>query len=126
MPINDIRAIELFTKAVELGSIRRAASVRGISAQAASKSLAVLEARLGVRLLHRTTRGIALTAEGEQFLDGAGPALAALERAVDRVRTAKDDIAGPLRVVARVTVSCRYCGRWSTRSAIATPPSIHT
>lgn len=100
MPINDIRAIDLFTKAVELGSIRRAGLAQGISAQAASKSLATLEQRLGVRLLHRTTRGIALTSEGQQFLEGARPALAALERAVDRVRTAKDEIAGPLRIVA--------------------------
>jgi DNA-binding transcriptional LysR family regulator len=100
MPITDVRAIDLFMKAVELGSIRRAAAVQGISAQAASKSLATLEQRLGVRLLHRTTRGIALTSEGQQFLEGAQPALAALERAIDRVRTAKDEIAGPLRIVA--------------------------
>ena len=100
MPINDVRAIDLFTKAVELGSIRRAAAAQGISAQAASKSLATLEQRLGVRLLHRTTRSLSLTAEGQQFLEGAQPALAALERAIDRVRTAKDEIAGPLRIVA--------------------------
>jgi DNA-binding transcriptional LysR family regulator len=100
MAIHDIRAIDLFTKAVELGSIRRAAAAHGVSAQAASKALATLEQKLGVRLLHRTTRGIALTSEGQQFLEGAQPALAALERAIDGVRTAKDEIAGPLRIVA--------------------------
>jgi DNA-binding transcriptional LysR family regulator len=100
MPIHDIRAIDLFAKAVELGSIRRAAAVQGVSAQAASKALAMLEQRLGVRLLHRTTRSIALTFEGQQFLEGTQPALAALERAIDRVRTTKDEIAGPLRIVA--------------------------
>jgi DNA-binding transcriptional LysR family regulator len=100
MPSNDMRAIDLFTKAVELGSIRRAAAAQGVSAQAASKSLAMLEQRLGVRLLHRTTRSIALTSEGQQFLEDARPALAALERAIDHVRTAKDEIAGPLRIVA--------------------------
>jgi DNA-binding transcriptional LysR family regulator len=56
--------------------------------------------RLGVRLLHRTTRSLALTTEGQQFLDAAQPALAALERAGDRVRNVKDAIAGPLRIVA--------------------------
>lgn len=100
MPVNDIRAIDLFAKAVELGSIRRAAGAHGVSAQAASKALATLEQRLGVRLLHRTTRSIALTSEGQQFLEGARPALAALERAIDSVRSAKDEIAGPLRIVA--------------------------
>lgn len=100
MPVSDFRAIETFTKAVELGSIRRAAAAQGVSPQAASQALAALEQRLGVRLLHRTTRNIALTHEGQQFLEATQPALAALQRAVERVRIAKDEIAGPLRIVA--------------------------
>jgi DNA-binding transcriptional LysR family regulator len=100
MPISELRAIETFTKTIELGSIRRAAAAQGVSPQAASQALAALERRLGARLLHRTTKRIALTSEGQEFLEAAQPALAALERAVDRIRTAKDDIAGPLRIVA--------------------------
>ena len=100
MPISELRAIETFAKAIELGSIRRAAAAQRISPQAASQALAALERRLGVRLLHRTTRSLALTTEGQQFLEAAQPALAALERAVDGVRTAKDEAAGPLRIVA--------------------------
>jgi DNA-binding transcriptional LysR family regulator len=100
MPINEIRAIETFTKAVELGSLRRAAAAQGVSPQAASQALAQLEQHLGVRLLHRTTRNIALTDEGQQFLEATKPALAALERAVHRARAGKDEIAGPLRIVA--------------------------
>lgn len=97
--MNELRAIATFAKAVELGSLRRAAASQGISPQAASQALAQLERRLGVRLLHRTTRNLALTDEGQQFLESTQPALAALERALDRVRTTKDDIAGPLRIV---------------------------
>jgi DNA-binding transcriptional LysR family regulator len=100
VPVNDLRAIETFMKAIELGSIRRAAAAQGVSPQAASQALAALEERLGVRLLHRTTRNIALTHEGQQFLEATRPALGALERAIDRVRTTKDEIAGPLRIVA--------------------------
>ena len=100
MPISDFRAIETLMKAIELGSIRRAAAAQGISPQAASQALAALEERLGVRLLHRTTRSIALTDEGQQFLESARPAVTALERAIEQVRTAKDEIAGPLRIVA--------------------------
>lgn len=100
MTIGDLRAIETFTKAIELGSIRRAAAALGVSPQAASQALAALEERLGVRLLHRTTRSLALTHEGQQFIEAAGPALAALERATDRIRIAKDEIAGPLRILA--------------------------
>lgn len=99
MPINELRAIATFAKAVETGSLRKAAAAQGMSPQAASQALAQLEQHLGVRLLHRTTRNIALTDEGRQFLETAQPALAALERALQGVRAAKDDSAGPLRIV---------------------------
>ncbi|GKT19924.1 LysR family transcriptional regulator [Acidovorax sp. SUPP2522] len=100
MPINELRAIEMFAKAVEFGSLRRAAKAQGVSPQAASQQLAQLEQHLGVRLLHRTTRDIALTDEGRQFLEATQPALAALERATQRVRASKDEVAGPLRIIA--------------------------
>jgi DNA-binding transcriptional LysR family regulator len=100
MPINELRAMETFAKAVELGSLRKAAAALGMSPQAASQALAQLEQHLGVRLLHRTTRSIALTEEGQQLLEATQPALAMLERALLRVRAAKDEIAGPLHVAA--------------------------
>lgn len=99
MPINELRAIATFGKAVELGSIRRAALAQGVTPQAASQALAQLEAHLGVRLLHRTTRSLALTEEGQRLLETTRPALAALERALSRARESKDEIAGPLRIV---------------------------
>lgn len=99
MPINELRAISTFAKAVELGSIRRAALAQGVSSQAASQSLAQLEQHLGVRLLHRTTRSLALTDEGRHFLESTRPALAALDRALSQARESKDEIAGPLRIV---------------------------
>ncbi|MGB0129913.1 MAG: LysR family transcriptional regulator [Rhodocyclaceae bacterium] len=100
MPINALRAMETFAKAVELGSLRKAAAAQGMSPQAASQALSQLEQHLGVRLLHRTTRSISLTEEGQQLLEATQPALAMLERAVQRARAAKDDIAGPLHVAA--------------------------
>lgn len=100
MPINELRAMETFAKAVELGSLRKAATAQGMSPQAASQALAQLEQHLGVRLLHRTTRSISLTEEGQQLLEAAQPALAMLERAIQRVRTTKDEIAGPLHIAA--------------------------
>lgn len=68
MPMNEMRAIATFAKAVELGSIRSAAVAQGVSPQAASQALAQLEQHLGVRLLHRTTRSLALTEEGMRLL----------------------------------------------------------
>lgn len=99
MPINEFRAISMFAKAIELGSIRRAAQAQGVTPQAASQAIAQLEQHLGVRLLHRTTRNLALTEEGQRLLENTQPAIAALDRALAMAREAKDDIAGPLRIV---------------------------
>jgi len=99
MAINEFKAIATFAKAVELGSIRQAALAQGVTPQAASQSIAQLERHLGVRLLHRTTRGLAMTEEGQHFLENTQPALAALNRALLTAREAKDEIAGPLRIV---------------------------
>jgi DNA-binding transcriptional LysR family regulator len=96
---NELRAIETFTKAVELGSLRRAAAAQGVTPQAASQAVAQLEHHLGARLLHRTTRSLSLTDEGQQLLEATRPALAALDRALERVRAARDEIAGPVRIV---------------------------
>jgi DNA-binding transcriptional LysR family regulator len=99
MPINEFRSIATFAKAVELGSIRQAAMAQGVTPQAASQAIAQLEKFLGVRLLHRTTRSLALTEEGQHFLENTQPALAALDRALGLAREGKDEIAGPLRIV---------------------------
>jgi DNA-binding transcriptional LysR family regulator len=99
MPINELRSITTFARTAELGSLRKAAQAQGMTPQAASQALAQLEQHLGVRLFHRTTRSMALTDEGRQFLEAALPALAGLQRALEITRRAKDDIAGPLRIV---------------------------
>jgi len=99
MPINELRSIATFAKTAELGSLRQAAAAQGITPQAASQALAQLEQHLGVRLFHRTTRSLSLTDEGRQFLEAAQPALLGLQRALHMARQAKDEIAGPLRIV---------------------------
>ena len=99
MPINELRSITTFVKTAELGSLRKAAATQGITPQAASQALAQLELHLGVRLFHRTTRNMSLTDEGQQFLDAAQPPLLGLQRAMQIPRRAKDEIAGPLRIV---------------------------
>ncbi|MDB5818218.1 MAG: transcriptional regulator, LysR family [Rhizobacter sp.] len=98
MPINELRSITTFAKTAELGSLRKAAETQGISPQAASQALAQLEQHLGVRLFHRTTRNMALTDEGRQFLEAAQPSLVGLQRALLMTRRVKEDIAGPLRI----------------------------
>lgn len=99
MAINELRALEMFAKSAELGSLRRAALAQGVTPQAASQTVAQLEEHLGTRLLHRTTRSLSLTDEGRQLLEAARPALDALGRALQSARSSKDTMAGPLRIV---------------------------
>jgi DNA-binding transcriptional LysR family regulator len=98
MPFNELRAIASFAKAVELGSIRKAAHAQGVTPQAASHAIAQLERHLGVRLLHRTTRSLATTEEGRHLLEQAVPALATLEGALTQAKEARHAIAGPIRI----------------------------
>lgn len=100
MPFNELRAIASFAKALELGSIRKAALAQGITPQAASHTIAQLERHLGVRLLHRTTRSLAATEEGRHLLEQALPALATLEGALTQAKEARHAIAGPIRIAA--------------------------
>ena len=93
------QALGLLTVA-ECGSFTRAAERLGVSKAYISKQVSELEAALGVRLLHRTTRRIALTDAGRLYLDYARQARDLLgdgERAVSAVRTEVD---GLLRITA--------------------------
>ncbi|SPB18923.1 LysR family transcriptional regulator [Caballeronia novacaledonica] len=98
--MNEVRAISIFVRAATLGNLRRAAIDQGISPQAASHAVMQLEKSLGVRLFHRTTRKLSLTEEGQRLLQNAEPALAMLTSAIADARSAKEDIAGPLRISA--------------------------
>ncbi|QWE16224.1 LysR family transcriptional regulator [Polynucleobacter sp. AP-Nino-20-G2] len=71
--------IAFFTLLVKQGSMAATAQELGLTPPAVSKRLALLEKRLGVRLLQRTTRQISLTPEGETYLTEGAHVLASLE-----------------------------------------------
>jgi DNA-binding transcriptional LysR family regulator len=95
MAIGDLRA---FVRVVERGGFSAAARDLGITPSAVAKLVARLEDRLGVRLLHRTTRRVALTAEGEIYHLRARDILAAIEDADAEVSQAGRRPRGKLRV----------------------------
>jgi DNA-binding transcriptional LysR family regulator len=79
-------------------NFRAAAADLGVSTSALSHSIATLEARLGVRLFHRTTRSVSLTAAGEGFLARIEPALRAIGEAMEAVNEHRELPAGLLRI----------------------------
>jgi DNA-binding transcriptional LysR family regulator len=80
------------------GGFRVAARELDMSSSALSHAVAALEARLGVRLFNRTTRSVALSAEGEQFVGDIAPALAAIRTAMERIDEHRAEPAGTLRL----------------------------
>lgn len=105
--MRELRALATLLKAAELGSLTNAAADQGITPQAASKTLAQLERQLGVKLLERTTRRLALTPEGQLLVDASRPALEAMTAALDAVRKASfKPLTGNLTIAApRMVVS---------------------
>ena len=95
MQTSDIR---IFLAAVSAGSLSAAARQLGIGPMQVSRRLAVLEDELGVRLLHRTTRAISLTAEGEAFLPFANTMADAEESARCELRPSSATVSGVLRL----------------------------
>ncbi|QJR15837.1 HTH-type transcriptional regulator DmlR [Usitatibacter palustris] len=87
-----------FVRAVEVGGFSPAARELGLTPSAVSKLVTRLENRLGVRLLNRTTRSLALTPEGEAFLHRSQRILADIAEAEDEVARFRALPRGLLRV----------------------------
>lgn len=92
--------LDAFSAVARHRSFRRAAAERGVAPSSMSKSVRDLEARLGVRLLNRTTRSVAPTAAGQRLLDRLSPALSEIAAAVDQVGDEAGEPAGTVRINA--------------------------
>ncbi len=88
----------IFQRVAERGSFAGAAEDVDLSPSAVAKLITRLERRLGVRLINRTTRHLALTAEGEVYLDRVREILGAIEAAESEVASARASPRGHLRV----------------------------
>ena len=92
-----------FVRVVEHQSFSAAANVLGLTPSAVSKLVSKLEDRLGVRLLHRTTRRLALTSEGEVYFARARHILADIEEVEAEVTRSRG---APPRTPARPHQQC--------------------
>lgn len=96
--MDSLGGFSAFIQAAETRSFVAAGAALGISASAVGKSIARLEARLGVRLFHRSTRSIRLTEEGTVFLERCRRILGEIEAAEQELSDARTTPSGKLRV----------------------------
>ncbi|SDI34422.1 DNA-binding transcriptional regulator, LysR family [Pseudomonas flavescens] len=90
--------LHAFAAVAEQRNFARAAARLGVSPSALSQTVKALETRLGARLLHRTTRSVALSEAGERLLRQLRPALAAIEGALQDTLSQAAQPSGRLRL----------------------------
>ncbi|EJN34354.1 LysR family transcriptional regulator [Pseudomonas sp. GM80] len=106
MALKDIASLKLYARVAHLGSFSAAARECGLAQSQVSRMIAELEASLGARLLSRTTRAVALTEAGIEFLTRVEPIIAALDDAENSVRE-NGELSGLLRIGMPSTMGIR-------------------
>lgn len=108
--LDQLRALVVFAETVETGSFREAARRLGVSPSVASYHVSQLEKKLGRTLLHRSTRRLSLTADGEELFATAREMLAVGKRGLDAVAQRGGKPVGRLRVTAPALLAeTRFC-----------------
>jgi DNA-binding transcriptional LysR family regulator len=95
---SEFAELKAFAAVVERASFARAADHLGLSASALSQTIRLLEARLGVLLLNRTTRSVAPTAAGSRLYERIAPMISEMDAAVAEAVAATSRTAGTLRI----------------------------
>jgi DNA-binding transcriptional LysR family regulator len=106
--MNKLLQIEVLVEVVRSGSFVGAAEVLGMSKAAVSRHIGELEARLGVRLLQRTTRRLSLTEAGQIFHARSKDILDSVSESEDEISTQTGTASGQLRISAPVTFGVRH------------------
>ena len=96
--MDSLQAMQAFSRVAELGSFTRAADELGLSRAMVSTHVRRLEKRFGLRLLNRTTRKVALTPAGSEYLGHCRKVFLELTAAEETLHRAKDQPTGQLRV----------------------------
>jgi DNA-binding transcriptional LysR family regulator len=96
----DFSDFAAFIAVAEAGSFTRAAAKLGLSQSAVSYAVRMLEQRLGVRLLVRTTRSLSLTDAGERMLQSLGPAFEYIDTEITTITSMRNRPAGKIRITS--------------------------
>lgn len=105
---NHFFEIRNFVTVTQMGSFTSAAQALGMTGSALSKSILRLETRLGTKLLHRTTRRVSLTNDGDAYLSDCKDAMAILDKAEKRLGSAQHLPAGRVRIDLPTAFGRRY------------------
>jgi len=119
--MDKLRAMKTFVQIADDGSLTAAAATLGMSLPAVVRSLAALEAELGARLFQRTTRRLALTQEGLQYLARSRDILAAVAEADASLADETQAPRGQLAITAPVLLGQRVVADFVTRFVAANP-----
>ncbi len=106
--MDKFQEIRVFSAVVDASSFVAAADNLGMSKAAVSRYVSELEQRLGVRLMHRTTRKLSLTPEGEVFLARCRDILASIESSEAEISTRSVTASGLLKVSVPVSFGIRH------------------
>lgn len=98
--IDDLLGLRVFEKVVTLGSLTAAAQALGISLAAASKRLSKLEQYLELQLIHRSTRRLSVSDEGQTLYHYAQRIVLELERAEEAMLQKSEQISGALTITS--------------------------
>lgn len=102
-----VTSVQLFIRVVETGSFSRAAADMGITQPTATKAVAAMEARLGARLLHRSTRGVTPTEVGQLYYDKCKLIAREIEEADNLATLLQGGVGGTLRISTSVAFGRR-------------------
>src|SRR5262245_58486793 len=106
--MDPLAEMRVFVRAVERGSFAGAAEDLGLTPSAISKLIGRLEARLGVRLLNRTTRKLSLTGEGETYFHSGRQLIESVDNLEQEVAASAGHPRGLLRIHTQVSFGVRY------------------
>ncbi len=107
----DVRRLRVLCAVADHASLSAAADVLSYTPSAVSQSIVALERQLGVRLLHRSSRGVRLTATGHTLVEHARPILAGLRAAEASVAALSEVSAGPLHLASFATAGATILPR---------------
>jgi DNA-binding transcriptional LysR family regulator len=105
--LDRVTGMQVFARVAALGSLSAAARALGLSQTMMTKHVAAIEDRLGVKVLHRTTRRVTLTEAGRRYLDAAERILAEIEEAEAAASADRVEARGMLRVNVPVSFGIR-------------------